>query len=148
MPVGRTTSRAANANPINERNRIGVRMNSFTVGRSPLNGRNRQPIEVMTLDESETLLGANYDGLIGGASASLTASSIGAASRNLQQQPSVTIVDLGPGRPPTPPSTLMGFGGTGLNSSIASHKQRLPSISSVAIPSPFTEQTTITSTGE
>lgn len=85
--------------------------------RTPTNGR--QPLEVMSLDESETLLGAQYG--------SPTEVKFGPA------QPCVTIVDLGV--VPT------------LSSSVASHKQRLPSISSVAIPSPFTEQTTITSAG-
>lgn len=107
-------------------------MSSLAGGsRSPLNGRH--PLEVMTLDESETLLGAHYD--------SLPAAAI--VGRSSSRQPSVTIVDLGLGRPPSPAAI-----GLALGSSIASHKQRLPSISSVAIPSPYTEQTTITSAGE
>lgn len=93
---------------------------SFYTKRSPLNGR--QPLEVMSLDESETLLGAHQYG-------SPTEPKFGPAV-----QPSVTIVDLDIVVPT-------------LSSSVATHKQRLPSISSVAIPSPFTEQTTITSTG-
>lgn len=101
----------------------------------------RQPLEVMSLDESETLLGGHYidDHVLSAASLS---GSLGRSghTKAQQQHPSVTIVDLDcVERPSLSPLAL--------HSSIASHRQRLPSISSVAIPSPYTEQTTITSAG-
>lgn len=105
---------------------------------------NRTPIhehlpEIMSLDESETLLGSHYSGT------------------DKFVSPSVTIVELGVNCAASDTGTIDGIGTIATSSprTVALNaptsfgvKKRLPSISSVAIPSPYTEQTTITSTGK
>lgn len=105
----------------------------------------RQPLEVMSLDESETLLGGHYidDHLL---SAATMSGSLGRSAQH-NTRPSVTIVDLAGVSGDSIERRRPSLSPTALSSSIASHRQRLPSISSVAIPSPYTEQTTITSAG-
>lgn len=103
------------AKPKNGNDRKVGRMSCYT-NRNPLS---EQPPEVMSLDESETLLGSHY------------------GSDNRFVSPSVTILELGG------PTTT----GTTTPCSL-NNKQRIPSISSCAIPSPYTEQTTITSAGD
>lgn len=105
------------------------------------------PTEVMSLDESETLLGNQY----------------ATTSAHQPLSPCITIVELGTSGPPLCAGGGGGGEGIGRNLAAASisavatasvaagagtfGNKRLPSMSSVATPSPFTEQTTITSTG-
>lgn len=104
---------------------------------------NRTPIhehlpEIMSLDESETLLGSHYSGT------------------DKFVSPSVTIVELGANCAANNAGNVDGTGTIATTSPRTAAlnaptsfgvKKRLPSVSSVAIPSPYTEQTTITSTG-
>lgn len=102
------------AKPKSGNDRKGGRMSCYaSTNRNPLN--EKLP-EVMSLDESETLLGSQY------------------GSDNRFVSPSVTILELG--------------GPTGAATPSSLNKQRVPSISSCAIPSPYTEQTTLTSAGK
>lgn len=104
---------------------------------------NRTPIhehlpEVMSLDESETLLGCHYSGTDKCISPSVTIVELGAncAANDAGNVDGTRTV------PTSSPRTVA------LNAPTSfGVKKRLPSISSVAIPSPYTEQTTITSTG-
>lgn len=90
-----------------------------------------EPPELMSLDESETLLGFQY-GAIGGCGADIASTSAANSKFMVNAAPSLAVVELG-----VPLTSL---------------NKRMPSISSTitqspASPSPYTEQSTVTSAG-